>query len=55
MTLIINSVLPIFAVIALGSFLKRVGWLDDAFIRASDRMIYYLFFPCLLFWKIGKP
>jgi hypothetical protein len=55
MTLIINSVLPIFAVIAFGSFLKRAGWLDDAFLRTSDRMIYYLFFPCLLFWKIGKP
>jgi len=55
MTLIINSIVPIFAVIALGSLLKRVGWLDDSFVRASDRMIYYLFFPCLLFWKIGRP
>lgn len=55
MTLIINSVVPIFAVIALGSLLKRMGWLDDSFIKTSDRMIYYLFFPCLLFWKIGRP
>lgn len=53
--LILNSVLPIFAIIVLGSALKRMEWLDDSFIRASDRLIYYIFFPCLLFWKIGKP
>ena len=55
MVLVLNSVLPIFAVIALGSLLKRVGLIDDRFISASDRLVYYVFFPALLFWKIGKP
>ena len=55
MLLILNSLLPIFALITLGSVLKRIGWIDDPFIRISDRLIYYIFFPCLLFWKIGKP
>lgn len=55
MLLILNSLLPIFALITLGSVLKRIGWIDESFIRASDRLIYYIFFPCLLFWKIGKP
>lgn len=55
MLLILNSLLPIFAIITLGSALKRLGWIDEFFIRASDRLIYYIFFPCLLFWKIGMP
>ena len=52
---ILNSILPIFAIIALGSLLKRVRLTDDAFLRVSDRLVYYIFFPALLFWKIGKP
>lgn len=55
MVLVLNSVLPIFAVIAVGSLMKRVGLIDDRFISVSDRLIYYVFFPALLFWKIGKP
>ncbi|MGC8604989.1 MAG: AEC family transporter [Desulfomonilaceae bacterium] len=55
MLLILNSLLPIFALITLGNALKRLGWIDESFIRKSDRLIYYIFFPCLLFWKIGKP
>lgn len=53
--MILNSVVPIFAVIALGGVLKRLGMIDETFIRVSDRLIYYIFFPALLFWKIGKP
>jgi malonate transporter and related proteins len=52
--LILNSLLPIFAIITLGAVLKRIGWIDNTFIKISDRLIYYIFFPCLLFWKIGN-
>ena len=55
MVLILNSVVPIFAVIALGNLLRRFQVIDDTFIAVSDRLIYYIFFPALLFWKIGKP
>ncbi len=55
MSLVLNSVLPVFAVIALGSLLKRMGLINDAFMGTSDKLIYYIFFPALLFWKIGKP
>jgi malonate transporter and related proteins len=55
MMLILNSVVPIFAVIALGTLLRRLKFIDDTFITVSDRLIYYIFFPALLFWKIGKP
>lgn len=55
MALIVNNLLPIFVVICLGIFLKRFGLINDSFISSTDRLIYYIFFPCLLFWKIGKP
>lgn len=55
MVLVLNSVLPIFVVIALGSFMKRIGLIDERFIKGSDRLVYYVFFPALLFWKIGEP
>ncbi|HTY26458.1 MAG TPA: AEC family transporter [Desulfomonilaceae bacterium] len=55
MSLVLNSVLPIFAVIGLGTLLKRLRLIDETFIGVSDKLIYYIFFPMLLFWKIGKP
>lgn len=55
MSSVLDSILPIFAVIALGNFLKRFAFINEHFIRVSDRLIYFIFFPLLLFWKIGKP
>ena len=55
MVSILNSIFPIFSLIALGSALKALRVINDDFIRVSDRLIYYIFFPVLLFWKIGKP
>lgn len=55
MVSILNSIFPIFSLIALGCILKGLRVINDDFIRVSDRLIYYIFFPVLLFWKIGKP
>jgi hypothetical protein len=33
--------------------LKRFGITHDAFLKTADKLIYYIFFPVLLFWKIG--
>ena len=55
MPLILNNLLPIFAIIALGIILKYFGWINDPFIGLTDRMVYYVFFPALLFWKTSKP
>ncbi len=46
---------PIFALIALGYALKRREMIDNAFLEVSDKLVYFIFFPALLFWKIGKP
>lgn len=37
----------------MGSVLRKYGLTGETFLRTSDRLIYYIFFPMLLFWKIG--
>lgn len=51
--MVLQSLIPVFALIALGTGLKRAGLTDTAFLARSDRLVYYAFFPALLFWKIG--
>ena len=55
MNLVLDSVVPVFALIAIGRLLKSLNLTDDAFLRSSDRLVYFIFFPALLFWKIGTP
>lgn len=50
---IFNSVVPVFVLIILGAVLKNYGWTDEGFHRTSDRLVYFIFFPTMLFWKIG--
>jgi predicted permease len=51
--MVFNSLFPVFALIVSGSLLKRFGLTNDVFLQTSDKLIYYIFFPILLFWKIG--
>lgn len=51
--IVLNSLFPIFTLLVLGSFLKRRGLTDAVFLQTADRLIYYFFFPIMLFWKIG--
>lgn len=43
-----------FALIALGSLLKRFNFTNELFLKIADKLVYYIFFPALLFWKIGN-
>jgi len=51
--MILDNILPVFALIGLGALLRRRGLVDAAFLRRGDRLVYYVFFPALLVWKIG--
>ena len=51
--IVLNSLFPIFVLLLLGWVLKRWGLTDAAFLKTADRLIYYFFFPVMLFWKIG--
>ena len=50
---IINIVLPVFSVIALGWLLRRWGLIDSGFLKQTNRLVYYVCLPLLLFYKIG--
>ncbi len=52
--LILNAIFPIFILLLLGNILKRIQITNDTFLKTSDKLIYYIFFPVMLFWKIGK-
>ena len=51
--MILNNLFPVFALLVLGSLLKHYSLTTDAFLKTSDRLIYFIFFPVMLFWKIG--
>jgi len=51
--MVIEHLFPVFALILLGVILKQRGLTDARFLAATDRLIYYIFFPAMLFWKIG--
>jgi hypothetical protein len=53
-SLVIDNLFPVFALIAAGSLMKRWQFTTEAFLNVSDRLIYYIFFPAMLFWKIGS-
>jgi predicted permease len=50
---ILNSIFPLFCLLALGCLLNRFKITTGQFFATSDRLVYYIFFPAMLFWKIG--
>jgi len=51
--IVLNALFPIFGLLALGSLLKRLGLTGDEYLKASDRLVYFIFFPIMLFYKVG--
>jgi predicted permease len=52
--ILLNALFPVLALIGFGWVVKRFGLTDPAFLRTSDRLVYFVFFPLMLFWKIGS-
>jgi predicted permease len=53
MSLVLSSLFPVFSLLLVGSLLKRLKLTNEMFLKLSDRLVYFIFFPVLLFWKIG--
>lgn len=51
--LVIDSLIPVFVLMGIGVVLRRYNITTDSFLKTSDRLVYYIFFPAMLFWKIG--
>ncbi len=52
--IIINSIVPLFFLMLLGRFFMGAGLVPPSFFKTSDRLVYYVFFPIMLFWKLGE-
>jgi malonate transporter len=50
---VLDAIFPIMVLLGLGRLLKTFNITNDAFLKTSDRLVYYIFFPAMLFWKIG--
>ena len=50
---IINIVLPVFLVIALGWGVRRIGLVNESFLQQTNALVYYVCLPLLLFYKIS--
>jgi len=50
---ILNIVLPVFIIIGLGTLLRRIDLISGEFIHQTNRLVYYIGLPLLLFYKIG--
>ncbi|RJQ85678.1 MAG: AEC family transporter [Desulfobacteraceae bacterium] len=51
--MVLQHLFPAFILIVVGAVLKRARLTDAAFLATTDRLIYFVFFPVMLFWKIG--
>ena len=52
--IVLNAIFPIFALLFLGNLLKRFNMTNEVFLKTSDTLVYFIFFPVMLFWKIGS-
>jgi hypothetical protein len=51
--MVLNNLFPVFALLLMGKILKNTKFINDGFLATSDRLVYFIFFPCMLFYKIG--
>jgi predicted permease len=51
--IVLNALFPILTLLVFGFGLKRLGLTTAAFLERSDKLVYHIFFPMMLFWKIG--
>ena len=51
--MILETLFPVLALILLGYAIRRSGFVPAEFFRAADKLVYFIFFPAMLFWKVG--
>ncbi len=49
-----DAVLPIIAIVAIGYVLKRIGLMTEQFSLAANKLVFYVFLPCMLFLGVYK-
>ena len=54
MLTVLESISPVFFVIGLGFFSRRLGFLPDHFISSANRLVYYIAIPILVYKEIAQ-
>lgn len=50
----VNAVAPIIVMIAIGYFLKRIGWINATFASTANKLVFRAFLPAMLFLNVYK-
>jgi len=50
---IINTLLPVFLIIALGALLRKTKFVSAEFVAGLNRLVFWIGLPCLLFYKVA--
>lgn len=50
---LINTLLPVFLIIILGTHLRRSGFITGEFVETINKLLYWVGLPSLLFYKIA--
>jgi malonate transporter len=53
MSAALGAIVPIFALILLGWWLRRQAWMPESFWIGAERLVYWVLFPALLCLSIG--
>lgn len=54
MDVVLQALVPVFALILLGQFLRRLHFPGDGFWPLAERFTYYVLFPAMLLFKLGS-
>ena len=49
-----GAVMPIILIVAVGYILKRIGFMTEQFSIMANRLVFYVFLPCMLFLGVYK-
>ncbi len=49
----LNAVAPVFLIISLGYFLKKIGMIEDSFIDTTSKVVFNVAMPALVFSKLA--
>jgi len=50
---IVNTIVPVFLIIALGAYLRKLRFFSADFVTALNRLVYWVGLPALLFYKVA--
>ena len=51
--IVLNALFPIFGLLILGSLLRKFELTSESYLKVSDKLVYFIFFPIMLFYKVG--